>query len=83
MSATDTATYTLPARGKVFRVYPEGSIDGKQRFRLVSTGPTFLATVWEDGTVTTMNERTGDSMKVKGSYVRLTFENGRLYTLPL
>ena len=45
MSTTDTATYTLPARGKVFRVYPEGSIDGKQRFRLVSTGPTFLATV--------------------------------------
>lgn len=82
MTTTATATYTLPARGKVFRVYPLGVIDGKQRFQLVGTGPTFIASVWEDGTVTTMNERTGDSMKVKGSYVRLTFEDGRLYALP-
>lgn len=75
---TTTETYTLSARGKVFRVDSLGVFDGKERFRLVGTGPTFIASIWEDGTVTTMNERTGDSMKVKGSYVRLTVENGRL-----
>lgn len=82
MTTTAPATYTLAARGRVFRVDPLGVLDGKERFRIVGTGPTFIASVWDDGTVTTMNERTGDSMKVKGSYVRLTFENGRLYALP-
>ena len=74
-------TYTLAARGRVFRVYPLGVLDGKERFRIVGTGPTFIASVWDDGTVTTMNERTGDSMKVKGSYVRLTVEDGRLFPI--
>lgn len=81
-AATEFTSYTIAARGKVFRVFSLGVQDGKERYQLSGSGQEFIATVWEDGTVTTMNVRTMDSMRVKGSYVRLEIENGRLVVLP-